>query len=36
MLSHLFANWKLKFASWPFEVGGGRQVTFVLEKNDNL
>jgi len=36
MLSHLFTNWKLKFASWPFKVGGGRQVTFVLEKNENL
>ena len=33
MLSHLFANWKLKFASWPYKGnGGGRQVTFVLEK----
>ena len=31
MLSHLFTNWKLKFASWPFQQGGGRQVTFVLE-----
>ena len=36
MLSHLFTNWKLKFASWPFQEGGGRQVTFVLEKNSNL
>ena len=35
MLSHLFANWKLKFASWPFEAGGGRQVTFALEKDIN-
>ena len=37
MLSHLFANWNLKFASWPYKGnGGGRQVTFVLEKELNI
>jgi len=36
MLSHLFTNWKLEFASWPFEVGNGKQVTFALKKNGNL
>lgn len=35
MLSHLFSNWILKFASWPFEIGGGKQVTFALEKDIN-
>ena len=36
MLSHLFTNWKLKFASWPFQQGQGTQVTFALEKDTNL
>ena len=36
MLSHLFANWNLKFASWPYKGNsGGRQATFVLEKENN-
>ena len=41
MLSHLFTNWKLKLASWPF-VGPTNQKTpqpqiiFVLEKDKNI
>ena len=32
MLSHLFTNWKLKVASWPFTSDDGKQITFVLQK----
>jgi hypothetical protein len=32
MLSHLFTNWKLKVASWPFASNDGKQIAFVLQK----
>ena len=33
MLSNLFANWKLKVTSWPFDSNDGKQKVFVMQKD---